>query len=94
MYLILASQFESFIRTPLTIMLTLALGLVGAFTGCSSRSAPWRWGDDRHHPAHGLVTKNAILLLDRAACVCVSTATRRLEAILAAGPRSASGPSS
>ena len=64
-YIVLASQFESFLE-PFLIMLSLPLALVGALLRCCSRP-----GNNIGMPAMigvvmlmGLVTKNAILLVD------------------------------
>ncbi len=82
-YLLLASQYESFFD-PLSIMLSLPLSLIGAFVGLigSSMSIQSLIGIVL---LMGLVTKNAILLIDfvkqeRAKGV------PRTEAILRAGP--------
>jgi HAE1 family hydrophobic/amphiphilic exporter-1 len=42
-YIVLASQFESFIH-PLTIMVTLPLALVGGILGLFLTRTRWRWG--------------------------------------------------
>jgi HAE1 family hydrophobic/amphiphilic exporter-1 len=84
-YLVLAAQFESFLH-PFTIMLSLPLSMVGAF-GAMAIS---------HSPFNvitmigiillmGLVTKNAILLVDYTNTLR-RRGTPRLEALLAAGP--------
>lgn len=86
-YLVLASQFESFVH-PLTIMATLPLALVGALL------AHFGWLDDPLAMGAiigiillmGLVTKNAILLLDRAIVRVRDHGETPMEAILAAGP--------
>jgi multidrug efflux pump subunit AcrB len=85
-YIVLASQFESFIH-PLTIMLTLPLAMVGAFV------ALFLWGTTLAMGAMigiillmGLVTKNAILLLDRALVRVRDHGETPLHAILEAGP--------
>lgn len=83
-YLILASQFASFLQ-PLAIMVSLPLSLIGVILGL------WAWGSTLSMFAvigfimlMGLVTKNAILLID-----FVNHARRegmpRTEAILEAG---------
>ena len=84
-YLLLASQYESFFD-PFSIMLSLPLSLIGAILGL------WIWGSSINIMTligivmlMGLVTKNAILLIDfvkqkRAAGM------DRTEAVLAAGP--------
>ncbi|MBL0195724.1 MAG: efflux RND transporter permease subunit [Myxococcales bacterium] len=85
-YLILASQFESFIH-PLTIMLTLPLGFVGAFYGLFIAQRTMAMGAMIGIILlMGLVTKNAILLLDRALVRVREHGDTPLEAILAAGP--------
>jgi len=85
-YIVLASQFESFIH-PLTIMLTLPLAMVGAFVGL------FLWGTSLAMGAMigiillmGLVTKNAILLLDRALVRVREHGETPMQAILEAGP--------
>jgi HAE1 family hydrophobic/amphiphilic exporter-1 len=84
-YLLLASQYESFFD-PLSIMLSLPLSLIGAILGL------YAWGSSINIMTlvgivmlMGLVTKNAILLIDfvkqrRGAGM------NRTEAILQAGP--------
>ena len=85
-YIVLASQFESFIH-PLTIMLTLPLALVGAVL------ALFLTGHSLSMSAFigiillmGLVTKNAILLIDRAVVRVREHGETPLQAILEAGP--------
>ncbi|HEX2732454.1 MAG TPA: efflux RND transporter permease subunit [Polyangiaceae bacterium] len=85
-YIVLASQFESFIH-PLTIMVTLPLALVGGIL------ALFLTGDTLAMGAligmvllMGLVTKNAILLVDRAIVRVRDHGESPLAAILAAGP--------
>lgn len=85
-YIVLASQFESFIH-PLTIMLTLPLAMVGAFV------ALFLWGTPIAMGAMigiillmGLVTKNAILLLDRAIVRVREHGETPMVAVLEAGP--------
>jgi HAE1 family hydrophobic/amphiphilic exporter-1 len=65
-YIVLASQFESFIH-PLTIMVSLPLAIVGALLGLFLTG--WPMGMSSLIGIillMGLVTKNAILLVDRA----------------------------
>ena len=65
-YIVLASQFESFIH-PLTIMLTLPLALVGGVVGLFLTNNTMAMGALIGIVLlMGLVTKNAILLIDRA----------------------------
>ncbi len=91
-YLVLASQFESFIH-PLTIMLTLPLAMVGAILGLFlSKNSVAMGLAHRHHLLMGLVTKNAILLVDRAIVRVRENGESPRDAILAAG-RSACAPS-
>ena len=85
-YIVLASQFESFVH-PFTIMLTLPLALVGAII------ALFLWGTTLAMGAMigiillmGLVTKNAILLLDRALVRAREMGEPTETAILHAGP--------
>jgi hydrophobe/amphiphile efflux-1 (HAE1) family protein len=85
-YLVLASQFESFLH-PLTIMLSLPLALVGALLGLYLYGAPLSMGSQIGIILlMGLVTKNAILLID-SALVFQREGMSPREAILAAGPR-------
>ena len=85
-YLILASQFESFIH-PLTIMLTLPLGFVGAFYALFMAERTMAMGAMIGIILlMGLVTKNAILLLDRALVRVREHGETPLQAILEAGP--------
>jgi HAE1 family hydrophobic/amphiphilic exporter-1 len=85
-YLVLASQFESFLH-PLTIMLSLPLALVGALVGLFLYGSPLSMGSQIGILLlMGLVTKNAILLIDSALVFQREGMTPR-EAILAAGPR-------
>jgi HAE1 family hydrophobic/amphiphilic exporter-1 len=84
-YMILAAQFESFLQ-PLTIMLSLPLSLVGALGGLLvARSTLSIFGMIGIIMLMGLVTKNAILLVDY-----TNTLRRRglgrTEALLRAGP--------
>ncbi|MCK6549380.1 efflux RND transporter permease subunit [Myxococcota bacterium] len=85
-YIVLASQFESFIH-PITIMLTLPLAMVGAVL------ALFLTGNTMAMGAligiillMGLVTKNAILLIDRAIVRVREHDETPLQAILEAGP--------
>ncbi len=85
-YMVLASQFESFVH-PLTIMLSLPLALVGALL------ALWMSGISMGMGGYigiillmGLVTKNAILLVD-GALQHVREGDDPLTAIRKAGPR-------
>ena len=84
--MILASQFESFIH-PFTILLTFPLALIGAFLGLFLSKNTLAMG-----PMIGvvflvgLVTKNAILLLDHAIVRVRDQGDTPFEAILDAGP--------
>jgi hydrophobic/amphiphilic exporter-1 (mainly G- bacteria), HAE1 family len=85
-YLVLASQFESFIH-PLTIMLTLPLALVGAIVGLFLADLTVAMGAlIGIILLMGLVTKNAILLLDRAIVRVRERGETPVQAILEAGP--------
>jgi hydrophobic/amphiphilic exporter-1 (mainly G- bacteria), HAE1 family len=85
-YLVLASQFESFIH-PLTIMLTLPLALVGAILGLFLADTSMAMGSMIGIILlMGLVTKNAILLVDRAIVRVRENGETPLQAILEAGP--------
>jgi HAE1 family hydrophobic/amphiphilic exporter-1 len=85
-YLVLASQFESFIH-PLTIMLTLPLAFVGAIVGLFMAGQTMAMGAMIGIILlMGLVTKNAILLLDRAIVRVRDHGETPLQAILEAGP--------
>lgn len=84
-YLLLASQYESF-WDPLSIMLSLPLSLIGAIV------ALWAWGSSINIMTlvgivmlMGLVTKNAILLIDFVKQQR-EAGLDRTEAILQAGP--------
>jgi hydrophobic/amphiphilic exporter-1 (mainly G- bacteria), HAE1 family len=84
-YLVLAAQFESFVH-PFTIMLSLPLSLVGALGGLALAREPLGiMSMIGVILLMGLVTKNAILLVDY-----TNTLRRqgmsRAEALLAAGP--------
>jgi hydrophobe/amphiphile efflux-1 (HAE1) family protein len=85
-YIVLASQFESFVH-PLTIMVSLPLAIVGAFLGL------FLTGKSLGMSAFigvillmGLVTKNAILLVDRANQLRDEEGLEIVEALLRAGP--------
>jgi multidrug efflux pump subunit AcrB len=84
-YLVLASQFESFIH-PLTIMVTLPLAIVGALLGLFlanySIGMPAMIGIVL---LMGLVTKNAILLIDYTNTLR-SRGYEMIDALLLAGP--------
>jgi hydrophobic/amphiphilic exporter-1 (mainly G- bacteria), HAE1 family len=85
-YIVLASQFESFIH-PLTIMLTLPLALVGAVLALFLTGHTIAMGSlIGIILLMGLVTKNAILLIDRAVVRVRENGEAPLEAILEAGP--------
>jgi HAE1 family hydrophobic/amphiphilic exporter-1 len=85
-YIVLASQFESFIH-PLTIMLTLPLAFVGAIVGLFLAGQTMAMGSMIGIILlMGLVTKNAILLLDRAIVRVREHGETPLQAILEAGP--------
>ena len=85
-YIVLGSQFESFIH-PLTIMLTLPLALVGAIVGLFLAGVTMAMGASIGIILlMGLVTKNAILLLDRALVRVRENGETPLHAILEAGP--------
>ncbi|MDB4970806.1 MAG: Cobalt-zinc-cadmium resistance protein CzcA [Myxococcales bacterium] len=85
-YIVLASQFESFIH-PLTIMLTLPLALVGAIVALFLTNNTMAMGTMIGIILlMGLVTKNAILLIDRAIVRVRDHGETPLHAILEAGP--------
>jgi len=85
-YLVLASQFESFIH-PLTIMMTLPLAIVGAVLGLFLTKNSVAMGSlIGIILLMGLVTKNAILLVDRAIVRVREHGESPLQAILEAGP--------
>lgn len=85
-YLVLASQFESFIH-PVTIMVTLPLALVGGVLGLFLTGRTMAMGAMIGIILlMGLVTKNAILLLDRAIERVREHGETPLQAILEAGP--------
>jgi HAE1 family hydrophobic/amphiphilic exporter-1 len=85
-YIVLASQFESFIH-PFTIMLTLPLALVGAIVALFLAKTTMAMGAMIGIILlMGLVTKNAILLLDRALVRVREHGETPRQAILEAGP--------
>ena len=85
-YLVLASQFESFIH-PITIMVTIPLALVGGIVGLFLTGKTMAMGAMIGIILLvGLVTKNAILLLDRALERVREHGETPLQAILEAGP--------
>ena len=85
-YIVLASQFESFIH-PLTIMMTLPLAFVGAIVGLFLSGTTIAMGAlIGIILLMGLVTKNAILLLDRALVRVRDKGETPLQAVLEAGP--------
>ncbi|WP_394824120.1 efflux RND transporter permease subunit [Pendulispora albinea] len=85
-YIVLASQFESFIH-PLTIMLTLPLAIIGAIVALFMSGNSVAMGSlIGIILLMGLVTKNAILLLDRAIVRVREHGETPLQAILEAGP--------
>ncbi|HKP60371.1 MAG TPA: efflux RND transporter permease subunit [Polyangiales bacterium] len=85
-YIVLASQFESFIH-PVTIMISLPLAMIGAFLGLYLIGAAISLGSQIGIILlMGLVTKNAILLVDSAIQFQREGMSAK-EAMLAAGPR-------
>lgn len=85
-YIILASQFESFIH-PLTIMTTLPLAMVGAVLGLFLTRNTMAMGSMIGMILlMGLVTKNAILLIDRAIVRVREHGEAPYRAVLEAGP--------
>jgi multidrug efflux pump subunit AcrB len=85
-YIILASQFESFIH-PLTIMTTLPLAMVGAVLGLFLTRNTMAMGSMIGMILlMGLVTKNAILLIDRAIVRVREQGEAPYQAVLEAGP--------
>ncbi len=85
-YIVLASQFESFIH-PLTIMVTLPLAIVGGILGLFLTKNTLAMGAMIGGILlMGLVTKNAILLVDRAIVRVRDHGETPLQAILEAGP--------
>ena len=85
-YIVLASQFESFIH-PITIMLSLPLATIGAFYGLYLIGSAMNIGSMIGMILlMGLVTKNAILLVDAAIQQQREGMSPR-DAMLDAGPR-------
>jgi hydrophobe/amphiphile efflux-1 (HAE1) family protein len=85
-YIVLASQFESFVH-PLTIMLTLPLALVGGVVGLFLTNNTMAMGALIGIVLlMGLVTKNAILLIDRAIVHVRDHGMTPFRAIVTAGP--------
>lgn len=85
-YVVLASQFESFIH-PATIMLSLPLALIGAILGLWLNRYTISMGSQIGILLlMGLVTKNAILLVDSALSFQREGMSPK-QALLAAGPR-------
>ncbi len=86
-YIVLASQFESFVH-PITIMLTtLPLAAVGAIVGVFLSGTTLAMGSFIGIIfLLGLVTKNAILVVDRAIVRVRDHGETPLQAILEAGP--------
>ncbi|HWU88427.1 MAG TPA: efflux RND transporter permease subunit [Kofleriaceae bacterium] len=84
-YMILAAQFESFLH-PFTIMMSLPLAVVGAFGGLFLAGQTFSiFGMIGLIMLMGLVTKNAILLVDFAQKQKAEGASTR-DALLVAGP--------
>ncbi len=85
-YVVLASQFESFVH-PVTIMVSLPLAIVGAFVGLFLTGSPMGMSTFIGVILlMGLVTKNAILLVDRANQLRDEQGHGVLDALLEAGP--------
>jgi multidrug efflux pump subunit AcrB len=85
-YMVLASQFESFVH-PFTIMLSLPLALIGAVLGLAVTGNTLGMGANIGVILlMGLVTKNAILLVD-GALQRISEGADARTAIAEAGPR-------
>jgi HAE1 family hydrophobic/amphiphilic exporter-1 len=85
-YIVLASQFESFVH-PVTIMVTLPLAFVGAILGLFIAEQTIAMGAlIGLILLMGLVTKNAILLIDRAIVRVREQGESPVQAILEAGP--------
>ncbi len=85
-YVVLASQFESFVH-PVTIMVSLPLAIIGAFLGLFLTGKALGMASMIGVVLlMGLVTKNAILLVDRANQVREEQGVGAIEALLEAGP--------
>ncbi len=85
-YMVLASQFESFLQ-PFTIMLSLPLSLIGALAGLLlAKQALGIISMIGIIMLMGLVTKNAILLIDYTNTLRRRDGFSRREALLKAGP--------
>ena len=85
-YMVLASQFESFLH-PFTIMLTLPLAFVGAFAALVAFGMTVSiYVSMALIFLMGLVTKNAILLVDQANTVRAKEGLDAKAAMLRAGP--------
>jgi len=85
-YLVLASQFESFIH-PITIMMALPLAVVGAIVALFLQGSTMSMGATIGIILlMGLVTKNGILLIDHAVTMVREHGYSPKQAILHAGP--------
>lgn len=85
-YVVLASQFESFIH-PITIMVSLPLAIVGAFLGLFLTGKALGMASMIGVVLlMGLVTKNAILVVDRANQIREEQGLNAIAALLEAGP--------
>lgn len=85
-YLVLASQFESFMH-PVTIMMALPLAIVGAIVALFLNASAVSMGASIGMILlMGLVTKNGILLIDHAVTRVREDGMTPREAILDAGP--------
>lgn len=85
-YLVLASQFESYMH-PITIMMALLLAFVGAIVALFLKGASMSMGATIGFILlMGLVTKNGILLIDHAVTRVRDEGWSPKEAILDAGP--------
>jgi HAE1 family hydrophobic/amphiphilic exporter-1 len=85
-YMILAAQFDSFVH-PFTIMLSLPLSVVGAFGGLYVSGMTLNiFSMIGVIMLMGLVTKNAILLVDFANTLRERDGKTTMEALLQAGP--------